>query len=52
MQLVHESRTAFTILGLNFDIIIRRDEMCRNVRNKIVKAGLVPNCDVSNLRVT
>lgn len=28
-----------------------RDELCRNVYNKIWKAGLVPNGDVSNLRV-
>ena len=51
MQPAHDSKKAFTILGLNFDISIGRDELCRNVHNKIWKVRLVPNGDVSNLRV-
>ena len=51
MPLVYDSRKGFTISGLNFDISMGRDELCRIVHNKIWKAGLVPNGDVNNLRV-
>lgn len=51
MSLAHDSRKAFTILGLNFDINMGRGDLCRNVYNKIWKVGFVPNGDVSNLRV-
>jgi len=51
MQLAHDSRKPFTILGLNFDISMGRNELCRSVHNKIWKTRLVPNGDVSKLRV-